>query len=130
MKDKLRAFMAGRCGGDELNCALIIIAVILLILSHFFLRSVLTVLALAAVIIALYRALSKDFEARRRENRAFAPLYGKVAPYARLVKAKWSDKGKNKLFLCPSCKRILRVPKGKGHITLHCPCGTSFKAKS
>ncbi len=130
MKDKLRSFMAGRYGGDELNFMLIAAAVILLILSRFFLHGVLYVLALAAVIFAFYRTFSKNFEARRRENNVFMPLYGKISPYTKLIKAKWNDKGKNKLLLCPKCKRILRVPKGKGHITLRCPCGNSFKAKS
>lgn len=130
MKDKLRSFMVGRYGGDELNFMLIAAAVILLILSHFFLHSVLYILALAAVIFAFYRTLSKNFEARKRENKIFMPVYGKISPYIGLIKAKWNDKGKNKLLLCPNCKRILRVPKGKGHITLHCPCGNSFKAKS
>lgn len=130
MKEKLRSFMSGRYGGDELNYALIIAAVILLVLSHFFWRNALSVLSLAAVIYAFYRTFSKNFEARRRENRKLLSLLGVFSPYIRLIKAKINDKGKNRLFLCPDCKRVLRVPKGKGKITLTCPCGNTLKKKS
>lgn len=130
MKDKIRSFMTGRYGTDELNVAIIIIAVVFLILSRFFFHSVFSTLAAVAVIVAFFRMMSKDFDARRNENRNFLPLYGKIAPYISFVKAKFHDKGKNKIVFCSKCKKTLRVPKGKGRITLHCPCGNSIKIKS
>jgi len=129
MKEKLQAFMAGRYGHDELNFMLLGLAVVCIILSLFFGR-VFSFLAFLAAAYALFRTMSRNFSARSEENRRFLPIYGKILPYINITRARIKGRGKYRYFLCPSCKKVLRVPKGKGHITLRCPCGMSFKGKS
>ena len=127
--DRFRNFMNGRYGRDSLNTCLVVLAAVLLVLGWLFGRLFRTLSALA-LLIAFYRMFSKDLYARRLENERFRSLFARFEPYVKLLRAKAKDKGKNKLLLCPNCKRILRVPKGKGNITLHCPCGLFIKAKS
>jgi uncharacterized paraquat-inducible protein A len=36
-----------------------------------------------------------------------------------------------KIFRCPHCKQKVRVPRGRGKISIHCPkCNTEFIRKS
>ena len=40
-------------------------------------------------------------------------------------------RGKNAFFRCPSCKEVVRVPRGKGKIRITCPrCGYAFEKKT
>ena len=127
--DRFRNFMRGRYGHDSLNTCLIVLAVLLFALRFIF-GHVFRTLSAVVLLIVFYRMLSGDFEARRREDEKFKVLFSRFEPYVRFLRAKANDKGRNKLILCRNCKRILRVPKGKGNITLHCPCGLDIKTKS
>ena len=47
-----------------------------------------------------------------------------------VIKKNHQDK-EHKYYLCPSCKQIVRVPKGRGKITITCPtCKNRFDKKS
>lgn len=128
VKDKLRSFMYGRYGNDSLNTFLLVLAIVCFVLSIF--GSVFKTLSLLILIFAFYRLLSKNFEARRKENAAFLRVFSRFEPKIRLFREKIKDKGRHKMVLCPSCGKILRVPKNKGNITVHCPCGLYIKTKS
>ena len=121
MKEKLMRFMQGRYGSDELNITLLVLSVILSILSP--VTEIFSGLSMVCLCYAIYRMLSKNIYKRRCEN-------AKIVPYFSFIKAKFKNKGQSKLFMCPKCKRTLRVPKGKGKITLTCPCGEQLKRKS
>lgn len=129
MKDKIRSFMAGRYGHDELNYFLLALGIIFMFLSLIFGR-VFSLMSMLALVFVIFRMMSRNFSSRAAENRRFMPLWSKVAPHVNIMKARMKDGGVHRYFLCPKCKKILRVPKGKGKITLHCPCGTDFKGKS
>ena len=106
---------------DELNISLFILSALLMLLSP--IARIFSSLGYVAFFYAIYRILSKNFYQRRQEN-------AKIIPYYSFVKAKLKDKGKNRIFMCSACKRTLRVPKGKGKITINCPCGNTIKRKS
>ncbi len=120
MKEKLMRFMQGRYGSDELNVVLLILSVILTLLSP--IADIFSGLSMVCICYAIYRIFSRNIYKRRSEN-------AKILPYVSFIKAKFKNKG-YKLFMCPKCKRTLRVPKGKGRITLSCPCGEVLKRKS
>lgn len=121
MKQKLMSFMQGRNGVDELNiCLLVLYCTFMLLapLNRFF-----SSLALVCIFYAVFRMFSKNLSARRREN-------CKIVPYISFVKALVKNRKTHRVFLCPTCKRSLRIPKGKGRVTINCPCGNTLKRKS
>ncbi|MBQ3137847.1 MAG: hypothetical protein IJB74_10265 [Clostridia bacterium] len=133
MLNKFRQFMYGRYGGnDALNVFLIILgAVVTLVLSLFFYRTPFTrLIGLIPYGIALFRALSKNYEARIKENRNFLNF---AEPWIAFIKKKinqYKDK-EHKYYACPQCHRTLRVPKGRGKIKINCPhCGKEFVKKT
>ena len=64
------------------------------------------------------------------ENARFMRLAGPVLSWLRLRRTIRRDK-EHVYFKCPSCGQQLRVPRGKGKITVTCRgCGASFEEKS
>ncbi len=123
-------FMTGRYGGDHLNVFLIVVYLILYVVFMFTRLVVLELLALVLVIVSLYRSLSRNLERRRAENTRFLqvvrPLWRKWAAF----RARTHDK-EHRYFKCPNCGQMMRVPRGKGRITVHCrACGAAFEEKS
>ncbi|MEG1536804.1 MAG: hypothetical protein RR387_00780 [Clostridiales bacterium] len=134
MRDWLSRFMAGRNGADHFCRFLTVAAVVFIVLSMLFSgnwKSVFTLLAYALLLYSIFRMLSRNVFKRQTENRAYlqrkAQLQGKV----KTQKVQHSQR-KNYVFLtCPSCKAQLRLPKGKGKVTVTCPrCQTKFEGKS
>ena len=121
MKEKILHFMQGRYGNDELNVVLLIASVVLNLLSP--IAQIFSGLGMVCICYAIYRMFSKNIYKRRMEN-------AKVVPYVSFIKAKFKNKGQAKLFMCPKCKRTLRVPRGRGKININCPCGNVLKRKS
>lgn len=121
MKEKIMRFMYGRYGSDELNIVLLIASVILSLLSP--VNSIFRGLSMVCICYAIYRMFSKNIYKRRQEN-------AKIVPYVSFLKAKFKNRGKAKIFMCPRCKKTLRVPRGRGKININCPCGEVLKRKS
>lgn len=116
--DALRRFLYGRYGMDELGAALLIAGLVLMLLGRFWM-ALFVLPAYAATFYELYRAYSKNFPARRRENAWFLRL---IAPLR--------DR-QNRYLRCPRCRQSIRVPRGKGRIRIRCPkCGEQFEKKT
>ena len=131
MKQKIAKFMYGRYGSDEFSKALSVIAVLLLVISMFMGasgRSFMLVLVLALLIYTNYRIFSKNMTARRHENEKYMVLQNKVTDWWKLRRDMWKQRRDFKFFKCPSCKAVMRVPRGKGKIRIICKkCGTAFE---
>ncbi len=113
--DAVRRFLYGRYGMDELGAALLAAGFLLLLAARFWM-ALFAVPSYAAVFYELFRAYSRNVEARRKENAWFKRL---IAPLR--------DR-KNRYFRCPKCGQHVRVPRGKGRIRIHCPkCGEHFE---
>jgi hypothetical protein len=134
----LNRFMAGRHGGDQFSAALLILYCTLLILSSIFRSGLLLFLATAALIWCIWRMFSRNSERRWKENdwflswwtpfwhwlRSLSSRFHSAQDYA-AIKAR--DRAVCRYFKCPKCKSRLRVPKGKGRISITCPvCHTQF----
>lgn len=126
----IRRWMDGRYGSDQLSVFLIALYFLLHMLS---LLPHMDLLALPAVLIllwAFYRCFSRRVERRRMENARFMELADPVIRWYRLQRTMRSDKD-HCYFKCPNCGQRLRVPRGKGKITVTCRnCGVSFEEKS
>ena len=130
IRNTLQRFMYGRYGSDQLNVFLIAAYLILLLLSALPGLGFLEFVSFVLVAFSLFRLLSRNYAARRAENTKFLKLAGPVIRWYRLQRTILRDKD-HRYFKCPSCGQQLRVPKGKGKITVTCRgCGSSFQEKS
>ena len=130
IRNALRRFMYGRYGSDQLNVFLIVAYLVLLLLSGLPGLGILEIVSFVLVVWSLFRMLSRNYAARRAENARFLKLAGPVIRWWRLRRTILRDK-EHRYFKCPKCGQQLRVPRGKGTITVHCrSCGASFREKS
>ena len=127
----LQKFMTGRAGIDQLGIALIYAVIVLNILSLLPFLRLLHFVALALMIFALYRILSKNRERRWKENQWWMD---KSAPYMTKLKqalVRFGNRKKYVYFSCPECHAKLRLPRGVGEVTVTCgSCKHSFKKKA
>lgn len=134
MKQKFAKFMYGRYGMDELSRALSFASLPLLLISVFLRREakgLVLLLVLVSLVFSYYRIFSKNFSKRREENAKYLRLKAKAADRWRLRRDMWRQRHEYRFFKCPSCRAVLRVPKGKGKIRIVCKkCGTAFEKKS
>lgn len=128
----IRRFLAGRYGSDALNCVLLVLAVVVSlannILANVFLDSriytgviyhVLWLVMMALLVLSLVRSFSRNIPARRRENARLVQLWTRLR-----------DR-KNRYFRCPNCRQLVRVPRGRGKVSIRCPkCGEKFIRKT
>lgn len=130
IRNALRRFMYGRYGSDELNLFLLVTYLVLLLLSALPGLGLLETVAFVLMVWSLFRMLSRNYAARRAENAKFLQVAGPVIRWLRLRRTMLRDK-EHRYFKCPNCGQQLRVPKGKGTITVTCrSCGISFREKS
>lgn len=130
IRRSLARFMAGRYGGDQLNLFLIVLYLVLYVVFLFTRLLVFELLGTVVLVFSLFRCLSRNLERRRAENNGFLqivrPIWRKWAAF----RARAHDK-EHRYFKCPNCGQLMRVPKGKGRITVHCrACGAAFEEKS
>ena len=130
IRQALSRFMAGRYGGDQLNNALMVTYLLLWVVGLFTRWPWAELLAMVLLVITLLRMLSRRVDRRREENARFLRL---VRPANRKVKGlvtRLKDR-EHRYFRCPGCRQQMRVPRGKGRITVRCrSCGATFEEKS
>jgi len=133
-REKIAQFMYGRRGTDEFSRFLLIVTLVFIILSWIFqgaLNSVFSFLTIASLVYCYFRILSRDIYKRQKENTWYLQKKTAVQKWFRSVKERWIQRKDYKFFRCPSCRALLRVPRGKGKIQLTCrKCGNRFERKS
>ncbi len=130
MNSKLRQFLYGRYGNDQLNLGLVLFGCVLTVILSFFDIYALRLIGTVPYIVALIRAMSKNIYKRRQENEKFLKL---TAPLRKAVteKINQSRDKQHRYFKCPDCRRVLRVPRGRGKIKISCPhCSKEFIKKT
>ena len=134
MKQKLAKFMYGRYGLDELSKFLSSVSLLVMMVSLFLKYPAKTIVFAAAVVLLVctyYRIFSKKYERRRAENSKYLRLRQRVRDSFGLRRDMWTQRKEFRFFKCPSCKAVLRVPKGKGKVRVVCKkCGTAFEKKT
>lgn len=114
---KLQEFFQGRNGLDELGKFLLIASLIVYIIGCFLQSGYIISLGWVGMIYVLYRVFSKQVMNRREENLVYTR-------YVKLWKLRYESRKESKIFMCKSCGRYVRVPKGKGKVSVTCPvCG-------
>ena len=127
MMDKFRQFMVGRYGIDMLNIALIVTGCVLTFVLSFIRTPYYRLIGFLPYAFMIFRAVSKNHAARMKENEVFLKYYTPAAEYCKKKYRQYQDKA-HKYYECPTCKKVLRVPSGRGKIEISCPyCNTKFK---
>ena len=117
---KFRNWMVGRYGTDELSRCLTWVAVGLMLLSCISALRFLYIPSWIIIIWAYFRVFSKNIYKRSKERDTYLRITGKIRNKFSLLKRMWHDRKTHKYFKCPSCKTMIRVPKGKGKIAITC----------
>ena len=126
---RLMQFMSGRYGTDQLFYALFIAAMVISFVNVFLRWWILQWVVYAVVIFAIFRMLSRNLEARRRENRWFRDKMGILKNKRELYEQRKADKC-HVYKKCPACKAILRLPHRLGTHKTVCPrCNREFTVK-
>ncbi len=134
---KLRNFMRGRYGIDQLGKALFILYIALSVLNILIRSQILTVVSLLISIIFAYRFFSRKIYVRQKENRVYLSLFSKFKAKFFDFKKKFSvffrrikERKHFKYRSCPHCSATLRFPNKKGSHALKCPkCGGVINVK-
>ena len=134
MKERLARFMAGRNGNDQLNQAILVADLVLLVLGSIFSKTLGRIMFPIVLILLGYtyfRMLSRNIYKRQEENGKYLRLRYKAVSELNLMKERWKQRKEYKFFTCPSCHATLRVPRGRGKISIVCrKCGNTFYGKS
>lgn len=139
MAYKTERFMRGRNGMDDLSRTVYWVGLILLILSLFFKGGVFNLLSLVLFGYAIFRIVSKNIDARQRENTWFlnqkSALTGRMnrngganvqhrldqlKKNAMQQKMRFDERKEYRFFKC-KCGTTLRVRRGQGTKELICP---------
>lgn len=118
-----RGFMTGRYGTDRLNMVILCTGLVASIVSAFsggtIVGIVCWVLSYGLMFWAIFRCLSRNTYKRYQENRQFLMFFDKL-----------KDR-KHRYYTCPKCRQTVRVPRGKGKISITCPrCKEKFIRKT
>lgn len=120
-------FMEGRYGTDKLNIALLVAALVLCVLPtllSFFVwiplvNTCLALLSYVLTAVAIFRCFSRNTYRRYEENRKYLRFCERL-----------KDR-QHRYYDCPKCRQTVRVPRGKGKISISCPkCGEKFIRKT
>lgn len=123
--------MIGRYGADQLSLALIIANLLISILSRIFNSKILSIFSFIISIFILYRILSRNVSKRYEENMKFLNKWNPIKNRIRKKVRRIKDLKYYKYYKCSGCKQKLRVPRGKGKISITCPkCKTITIKKS
>lgn len=116
-------FMEGRYGTDKLTIAILTTGLLVCVVSMFIpVPGVKLALAFGSYVFtgwAIFRTLSRNTYKRYQENRRYLNFLQRL-----------KDR-QHRYYTCPGCRQTVRVPRGKGKISIKCPkCGAKFVKKT
>lgn len=128
MVGKMRAFFYGRNGFDDLAKHSLILSIVVFLIYGFLpqgiLKLIFSLITYGLMVYAYFRILSKKVYKRTQENKKYLGAIN-------MTKTRWKQRKTHKFYRCPKCKTWLRVPKGRGKITITCvKCSTKFDKRT
>lgn len=135
MIEKFKQFMIGRYGVDQLSNFLNILFFIFAMIGFIYGETIFFIIALVFMGLNYFRMFSKNFSKRYNENRIYTNMMSPIYNFFDKIKSKFTKrkvKDKSyKYFNCKNCGQELRIPKGKGKVSITCPkCQHSFEGRS
>lgn len=127
----LKKFMSGRYGVDQLTWLLFVISIAISILSIFIKSPILSTINLFILIWIIYRTFSKNITSRYNENMKLLNGWHSIKNKVNSNVNKIKGLKQYRYYKCSNCKQELRVPRGKGKISITCPkCNNVMIKKS
>ena len=135
IKEKFAKFMYGRYGTDRLNMFLLIVlmacAVGNLFVRNAYFSVLLTSWEFLLIILIYYRMFSRNISKRYAENQKYLAMENRVRRFFGKNKYIQQQRKEFHIYTCPQCKQKIRIPKGKGKVSIRCPkCGREFVKNS
>ncbi len=126
---KLMRFMSGRYGVDAMFFVLLFLSLTISIINIFLRLIILQLITDIIIIYAVFRALSRNIAARRRENAWAIKLFQKINQRQSLKRRMQADY--NHIYKkCPKCRAVLRLPRKQGKHKTVCPkCDNEFSVR-
>lgn len=122
--------LPGRNGIDELTNFNLIIILILCVLDIFINNIFLSLGLVLAIAILIFRVISKNVKARRRENNVYLKIISYPKKKFHLYKDIVKNRDKALYKRCPKCHQIIKLPLKKGVHMVTCPtCNNKFSVK-
>lgn len=135
LREMLAKFMYGRYGTDRLNMFLLIVLIVCAGLNLFvrngYFSIVMSSWETLLIVLIYYRMFSRNIQKRYAENQKYLSLENKVKRFFGRTKYIQEQRKDFHIYTCPQCRQKIRIPKGKGKISIRCPkCGAEFVKKS
>lgn len=135
LREILAKFMYGRYGTDRLNMFLLIVLIVCAGLNLFvrngYFSIVMSSWETLLIVLIYYRMFSRNIQKRYAENQKYLSLENKVKRFFGRTKYIQEQRKDFHIYTCPQCRQKIRIPKGKGKISVRCPkCGAEFVKKS
>lgn len=126
LRERFQRMMYGRYGSDQLGMFCFAAYLLIWLFTMFFRGTrfalVLNLLSYLFVIAYFFRFFSRNIYKRQQENQKFLSVFNQVKNYFKFLKLRFTERdGVKKLYRCPKCHQIIRVPKGRGKIAITCP---------
>jgi len=131
MKERIRRLMQGRYGVDELSKMMVYASFFVMIVGSFAKNPYINLAGFMIIIYSYSRIFSKNQRLCSAQNLKYMQLRDsflrKISNQIQIMKLSKTYR----VYSCPGCKQLVRVPKGKGRIEVKCPkCGTRFSKNS
>lgn len=131
MRNWFQKLLYGRYGGDQLGRALLVGSLVALVLELFTGWGFLNILALLLLVVSYIRIFSRNLVARRAENEVFLRWWNPTRQKLAGLGGSMRDMKTHVHCKCPTCGQKIRVPRGRGKISIHCPkCNVDFLKKT
>ena len=131
MKEKIGRFMAGRYGNDKLNQFMMAVflgcAVLNLFVRNAYASTVLNSWECLLILLVYIRMFSRNISKRYAENQKYLALENRLRRFFGQKRYLMQQRKEYHIYSCPGCKQKIRIPRGKGKISIRCPkCGEEF----
>ena len=131
MKEKIGRFMAGRYGNDKLNQFMMAVflgcAVLNLFVRNAYVSTVLNSWECLLILLVYIRMFSRNISKRYAENQKYLALENRLRRFWGQKRYLIQQRKEYNIYKCPGCKQKIRIPRGKGKISIRCPkCGEEF----
>jgi len=123
--------MYGRYGFDQFSRAIIFFSLFIALIASLTRSSLLLWLSYIPLIYAIFRILSRDTYKRARENYIYCDILRKMKVRVKNTKLLLVGTKTHKFFRCKGCRQMIRIPRGKGKISITCPkCKREFISRT